>query len=568
MTAPFRRVWGSEGMSAFSWSGLAAPVRRLAADPRRFPYLLGFAALVCVFAVNQAFWLTNDDVAMSLIASGDGIAADPSPHLVLTNIAWGYLVHWFPDLGGIRAYTWVTYLGFLAAWGGCLWALMRSELDHRLAAAVLVLVFAPAIVHPQFTVLAGYLAAAALLLACTAVATGSIPAGAAAGGLLVLSGLVRADETALVLLVASPLCIVPLRAAWDSDLRARWLAVAGIAAAAFLAFQLLDYFSFSSGDWALYAQDYGLRTGFTDFKFSVYFREHPAELRGSGFSVNDMRLISDWFYLDTQVFSPERLEHLLASLPWQGRIHASLASSGELLEPFVDPPVAILAALVAVMVLFHRERGHLVAALVLLALVMVLLWFAGRPAITRIYIPAFVALVLLGLPRLRHDRRRAEDLLLVAVLVTALVYCASLTHKDQSQRYKSREVQALSCSLPRDSLVVVWGGSYPFTAEYPPFQPIGAGCPIDYYSFGEFSLAPYALEHLHRHTGGKDFVPALLAGQAFEFISERAALTELQAYFRQHYSVHLEVTPGPSNAYFSLYRVAVERPVEPRAPYR
>lgn len=521
-----------------------------------------------MFSVNQPFWLTNDDVAMSLIASGGGIAAAPSPHLVLTNIAWGYLVRWFPDIGGIRSYTWLTYLALLASWFGLVWALLRSEADHRFAAVLSVLAYAPVIVYPQFTLLAGYLAAAGLLLACNAVATRSLTVAWAAGLFIVWSGLVRADETVLVLLVASPLCIVPLRAAWASDQRGRWLAVAAVTAAVFLGFQLLDYFTFSHGEWLAYAQDYALRTGFTDFKLSTYFRAHPATLRDSGFSVNDMRLISDWFYLDTQVFSPVKLEALLASLPWEGRVHASLESSWELLQPFADPLVAILTAVLVLMVAIHRHRGHLVAAMLLFAMVMVLLWCAGRPAITRIYIPVFVALAFLGVTQFRTGGQRRRDLLLAAALVATTVFCLRISFLDRHQRSKAEQVQVITCSLPKDSLTVVWGGAYPLAAEYPPFRPLDSGCPFDYFSFGEFSLAPYALEHLHQRTAGKDFIPAVLSGQGFDFIAGVDQLKELQAYFRQHYSTRLVVTPGPSNDYFRVYRVAAERPPELRAPHR
>lgn len=555
-------------MSGFSSGAFAARIRRFASDPHRLPYLCAFVALLVMLALDRAFWLTNDDVAMSLISTGNGIADQPASRLVLTNIAWGYLVQWFPDFGGIRAYTWVTYLALLTAWCGCVAGFRRSEVEHRLAALVLLLVYAPAVIHPQFTLVAGYLAAAGLLLGYGAIASRSIVAGGCAGLLIVLSGLARADEAALVLLVAAPFCIEPLRTAWDSERRRHWLALAAATAAVFLGFQLLDYFSFSYGEWAAYAQDYALRTGFTDFKFSVYFREHPATLKGSGFSVNDMRLISDWFYLDTRVFSPDRLERLLASLPWEGRFHASVASAWELLEPFTEPLVAILAASLLVMLFFQRRSRHLLAALVIFALVMVLVWCAGRPGISRIYIPVFAALALLGITRFRSGPSRAKDLLLVAALVTTVLFCLHIGIRDRNLEFKSQQVQSLSCSLPRDSLIVIWGGSYPLTSEYPPFQPIGSGCPVDYYSFGEFSLAPYAIEHLHRHTGGKDFVPAILAGQSFDFISDRAPLTELQAYFRQHYSVQLVVTPGPSNQFYSLYRVAAARPAELRAPPR
>jgi hypothetical protein len=115
-------------------------------------------------------------------------------------------------------------------------------------------------------------------------------------------------------------------------------------------------------------------------------------------------------------------------------------------------------------------------------------------------------------------------------------------------------LQAVDCTLPKDALTVVWGGAYPFSLAYPPFKGVRA-CPLHYYSLGEFSLAPYALDHLHAYTGGKDLVPALLAGQPFYFIADRAQLSGLGEYFKAHYKAKLSVTLQQSNEFFSVYKV-------------
>src|SRR5580692_8778168 len=74
------------------------------------PYALGLVAMFVALTCFKLFWRSNDDVAMSLIADGGGQVITPGPHLVLTNIAWGYLVYGVHLLGAAHAYATVTYL--------------------------------------------------------------------------------------------------------------------------------------------------------------------------------------------------------------------------------------------------------------------------------------------------------------------------------------------------------------------------------------------------------------------------------------------------------------------------
>lgn len=508
----------------------------------------------------RSFWLTNDDAQMSLIADGQGLAAVPSPHLVLTNIVWGYLVYWFPDIGGIRSYAWVTYIAYAIAYIAMLLAFRRGKVDHRVAAAALVIVYVPALVHPQFTLVAGYLAAAGLLLAYVAVEDGSVRTGIFAGALMVLSGLVRADETLLVMLIAAPLCVASVHAALRSEQRSRWLAIAGISAALFLMFQVLDYITFSAGAWALYASDYAIRTGFTDFGLGAWFIHHPASLAGGDYNVNDLNLLGDWFYLDTQVFSPAALYRLLDSLPWEGRIHLSTETLLRALEPFMNAMVSALCAVLAALLLLHRRRRALLAALALFAIVMIGLALAGRPGVTRIYSPAFVVLALLGIVQFGESRRSLR-LLFLAVVCAAVCFICDRTYVYGRHVEKDSEfVQATTCGLTRDRLTIVWGGRYPFQLEYPVFQPKQYDCPFEYYSFGQFSLAPYALDHLHSFTGGRDFVPALLAGQSFRVFADHNQMLLLRNFLKDHYAAKLAFTPGAFNPYYESYTIAVVPP--------
>ncbi len=131
---------------------------------------------------------------------------------------------------------------------------------------------------------------------------------------------------------------------------------------------------------------------------------------------------------------------------------------------------------------------------------------------------------------------------------------------DRKVRHAVEEVQAATCNLPRGHLMLTRGGTYPFPVEYPVFQTKQETCPFDYYSFGQFSLAPFALDQLHRYTGGKDFVPAILAGQTFEIVADRPLLVWLRTYFNSHYGVKLSIKPLISNERFAIFTVGLKSP--------
>lgn len=524
------------------------------------PYVLGLAALLAYVSLCTPFWRSNDDVSMSLIAAGGGIAASPSAHLVLTNIVWGWLIYITPSLGHIHAYTLFTYLALILSYVVLVVCFLERRVDHVFAAVVLLFMFAPTLVFPQFSLVAGDLAVAGLVLLCTSIERASLRGGIAACALLVLSGLVRADETALVVLAAAPLCFGYIKSGYASPLRRRWLMLAGVTTLVFLGFQLFDWWDFSRGDWAEFGSTYSLRTQFTDFKLARYFLRHPEALDGTGFSTNDMYLFTNWFYADTQVFTPDKLAVLMQRLPLWERLSINLDFYREALQPLFDTQFHTLLGLLILAMLFHLRRWRLLGSICVLAGFMFLLLLSGRAQITRIYLPACAALLALAVLEMQV---KALPLRL-GLAVLALGVCIPSLHqiylKDLVQQRESARVQAFTCSLPHDRMFIVWGSDYPFPAEYLPFGDSSRVCPLHFYSFGEFSLAPYALDHLHQYTGGKDFVPAVLAGQSFEVIGQGHLLQLLKVYFEQHYSVGLSTKEESHGAGFAIFRIGLSAP--------
>lgn len=555
----------------FRKDACALLLRRLSWNPSKHPkqlvYAAGFVLLMAFLFASEPFWLTNDDVSMSMIANGTGISSTVGRHLVLSNIAWGYLISWLPRFEAIQPYTLMTYLALGLSYLAILYALMRSRLNPLVGAILLLIIYAPTLVYPQYTLLAGYLACAGVALLCLPPEQQSNFSLVVAGTFIVISGLVRADETLLVLLAATPLGLGYWLAAADHGIRHRWLIMLVFTGVVFIGFQVWDYLSFSAGAWAEFGHTYALRTEFTDFNLAGFYRMHPhaAALTGP-YSANDMRLFQYWFYADPTVFSVRNLGHLMHSVPLSERLDANLRLAKFLWEPFSDPQIQVLTVALVIVLLVHRPWKFTLAAIAGLILLMLLMLILGRPGITRIYVPVFAALALAGAMQPIRPLRHAYALPVIACLMGAAYVATAVHARNVMDSHSAYSVHMSSCRIAHAPILVVWGSDFPYEHEYPPFDPAADACPLRIYSLGEFSLAPFSLDQLHRATRGEDLVQALLDGQGLNFIARDWELNWLGQYFQEHYTTHLiykqvAIFPG-----FKVFRVQRQKELPRLSP--
>lgn len=124
--------------------------------------LLGSLAISVTFVVSLCLlfeprWESNDDVAMSMVAHGYGIAAFGTPKIMFSNILWGQFVRAIPEIDGILGYSLAT-LGILVTVGALLFFGLRKFGTHYVTSlSILALVLVRPVLFPQFTINAGLL---------------------------------------------------------------------------------------------------------------------------------------------------------------------------------------------------------------------------------------------------------------------------------------------------------------------------------------------------------------------------------------------------------------------------
>jgi hypothetical protein len=507
------------------------PIRREYSAWVAWPISIGLVILLCT--ISSPIFDTNDDVHLSMIAHGYGIATGGSPLLVYSNVLWGHFIRLVPEIGGVQGYSLIT-LGIIVVVGA---VVIRSVLATGIgviaAIAVLTLVVARAVLIPQYTANAGLLMVAAVVCwhRFDRQASGGRLALCAGCVLAYCSFLVRAEAFLLVLGVALPL--MPWRSLWlrrDAKV-ALILLVVAIGASS-----LLDHFAYRGAEWVAFNRFSAVRGPYNDYGAADHLKSKPDILRRYGYSANDVDLIADWFFEDPKIADPGKLRSILRELGplafqagslnkgWEGV--SELVSSDKLL------PIVLAAALLAVM----RPRWRIFGVWCLCLAALFTLGVMGRPGMTRVYIP-LVGLLLLA-PFLDDGEVLLDGsavrrwTMIVVVLVAAFFNARTVLDNSRYLQSWSEDVRAGLAHFPTDG-VVVWGGNFPYEAVYPVLGSSPNFRNLHLSLLDDFTLAPYSVATAVR-TSGHGFLDRFVDEKGVAVVVNDYGASLLEIYCRDN----------------------------------
>ena len=125
---------------------------------------LPFFLVVTLCLLFESSWMTNDDVAMSMIAHGYGGIAEASSKLIFSNILWGEFIQSLPTIGGLYGYSLATLLVVTLS-GVCFVAVLKANQQSAFTVSLLlIIIMVQAVLFPQFTVTAGLITVASITL--------------------------------------------------------------------------------------------------------------------------------------------------------------------------------------------------------------------------------------------------------------------------------------------------------------------------------------------------------------------------------------------------------------------
>ena len=495
----------------------------------KFWLIVGSLAIAAAFVLTLCLvfeprWETNDDVAMSMVAHGYGMAAFGSPNIIFSNVLWGYLVRAIPQISGILGYS-IATLGVLVIVGAVmLFGLYRLGAGYIAPLCVLALLLVRPVLFPQFTINAGLLLVGAVIC-CQLFARQNNWQALLIGCLLAFSSyLVRSNEFLLVLFGSLPL--LP----WRTLLRRRSSQVALLALVLVMAVSTaVDRKAYQGQQWKAFNELNPVRTPFTDFGADEHLKKRPDILGRYGFSTNDVALLHEWFFVDPEIASPQTLRAMLAELgplPAQGD---SVAKGWAGIRTLWDPkllPLVLAALLLALL----RPSWKVAASWVLCIGAVFAIGLSGRPGILRVYVPLVCLLVTATYLTGKFSDWR--NLLSTGVLIVAVVLNASLVFTEsKTVQITSEQAREGLDALPRDP-VVIWGIGFPLEAVFPVMGASPTAMSCQFYGLGAFTLAPFSIAFTEQQQG-RGMIDLLLTETGIPIVAEQRCFGYLETHCKE-----------------------------------
>jgi hypothetical protein len=522
---------------------------------RTYHLLASLAVTAMLFAFDLAifepFWESNDDIGMSMIAHGYGIAATPSAGLIFVNVLIGGLLQILPAINGVLAYSWLLVaIVFLACWA-LLYFVLRSGGPFVLAAIALAIATIQLVAAPQFSIAAGVATSAGVVAWLSHTRSPSIGA-LVAGALLLSAGyLVRMHEAIFILVIALP--FVP----W-SKLRVGVpeILTAGLTIGFVLIATVADHLYYQGPAWEAFNAFEPVRVPLTDYGLASQIHKHPALMDAHGFSKNDIQLIAHWFFFDPALAAPGRLSALFADLPARNALIDNAPMAWQAVTALFRPAMAPLTIAAIALTVFSRARKRAIMAWAIFVIIIAGFGWAGRPAVLHVYIPVPILIMFVCLERglvaqATQPMWRVFPvmMLLVALLAMLRVYVA---HNIELQA-RSELARADMAKLDPNAHYVVWGAGFPAEVAWPALAPLDEAARFRHYGLGWESLAPFALETF-KGTPWRDLTDRFARDDDIPIITHRANLPVLTTYCREHHNGTLAVREEPFQT-FTVFHV-------------
>jgi hypothetical protein len=513
-----------------------------------FALVTCFVLLLC--SLLFPIWETNDDVAMSMIAHGYGIASSGSPPtLMFSNVLWGYFVRFIPEVNGVLGYS-IATMGTLVVVGAFVVnGLFRLGVSYLGCLSVLVLLLARPTLFPQFTINSGFLMVAAfvcwhlyererdfrmLVYGCV---------------LAFFSYMIRSHEFLLVLLVAWPL----LR--WKKILLLKQAKISFVVLALAVAVAaFIDHRAYQGDEWGAFSELNPARAPFTDFGAAENLKQRQDILSHHGYSSNDVSLIENWFFVDSVVAKPQVLQAMLDELGAVPTQDIALGN-GWLGIQVLWHPVLLVSVLAALSLLLIRPSWRLAVSWGLCVSAMFAFGLLGRPGILRVYVP-LVGLLLIA-PFFTVMASGWRKKLSVAIpLVAALITVVNLYPEVEGSKNRIVAASESFHDFP-DYPIVVWGVGVPFEAIYPVMGAATTAMQYQFYGLGVSTLAPFSVA-FSETAGGRGMVDKLLDKTGVPVISSEKMLEYLDIYCGEHHGGVLKYLSAQQFGPYVLNRVRCE----------
>jgi hypothetical protein len=498
-----------------------------------FSPLAALLIIAAAYTIFTPFWQTNDDVAMSMITHGYGIAMYPSSFLIFSNVMWGEIIKYIPSFFGVLGYSWASIMIIILAM--CLVINTLSKKYTTIITIILALIlFLRPIVYPQFTIISGLAFISAFLLYKRYTENNSLLWLIASAVAAYLSFIIRIEQFLLMFFIAAPLL---LKQENKYDLRLLKVVLS------LLIGMGLSYFYnirvYESDEWKFFFEFRNAVSPFVNFNATSILSKNQEILEANKVSINDIQLLNGFFFADKELIDIKTMQTLTQSLNYGFdliKAMKNLLLSAKLffdsnVEFFLDKNIIALTMILSVLMIFSPNRS-LVIAWFLFFLVLIIMSLIGRPGVERVIYPVLMLLIIYHLIESEIHFNKFIFLLSGTLLMINSFEILSDNYRSLSiskERYQIYELMKVSEPM------FAMGSDLPYENLYPVLARDLVDTP-KIYGIGSFTWAPFS-ESYHLNNIGQGFKDKFIGEGLHVFPND---FSRLNIYCKEHFNGNIE----------------------------
>lgn len=489
--------------------------------------------MIFIYNTTVMIFSTNDDVGRAMRVHGYGYFSLGSPYILYSNFLWGWILYNLPQIGWMYAYYWMTIVVLVIITWAFIYYLWQV-LPWYGAIGVTLPIITSAMIAPQFTISSGFLAIAMLLALRNyrySTNTFDLYLAICFG---ILSLLIRERQFILTIIVG--FFFLPLRYLWFNHKSRQVLTVFLVICTIVVCADRIIHATHPT-----YARINQLRSAYDpieDYKALEYFKKNRQYIENSGYSFNDLLLMSRYFWFNSNFTDLTRLQTLNQNIQPIEYLKMTVKYGKDDIFSLVDRLYIAFFLSIATVILYMRSWRTLITLVLLIGMV----WAfgaSGRGSVVRVVLPLTITVFVLSVTELRRYTSThffPHTIITIALVITTSMHSMRVYTQaiNQNEAYISNiaDLQDLDVSN-----IYAIGAELPTTIIFPlnKYLPKYYNTPI--VAFNLSVIEPYSFYHEKQ----QDFDGELTGEQGVLLLARKSEYPFIEEYCWAHFQGILKI---------------------------
>lgn len=398
-----------------------------------------------------------DDVFMLMISGGFGNTYEKSPLIYHSNILIGYLSNYLPTFFNVQPYNLFNILIITITF------VFINELTFKLLnKLILTLILTSSVLfflisRPTYTTISGTLFCAGILGLLNYLRYQKNYFIYISFVFFTISTLFRDEQSIFMILLILPILFQILK------LNSKLLFKVSIVSLIFIVlFQIINRVPYSKKEYDDLSRFASAQYQLTDYGADIHLTKFSTILDENNLTKNDLNLIRNWYFYDTNLVEISKLERILEQSNWKNYLQVFDLNSqiNNFIEIIKNYPNSMLILLLIILFYFNRSR-KIQYFYVFLIFVYVAFGFLIGRQLNYVYYPIYLALIFISLFYLKLNKTKVLLLYALGILMLFTGISQNLDNKN--------DIKIATNELKTMENLRIWqiGGGWSLPHAYP-----------------------------------------------------------------------------------------------------